>query len=331
MRAVLLASVLALASPSVDAGGPNTFTFLALEPPAVHLAGGYQIRLQPSAGERHDLLDQALALHLQDPLRGAPDSRRAAPPPGGPGPSFLAVVAGPGSRAVVGGLAAAPSAPSAPIAQQLVVSVTLEDPEFWEAWTVDQAQPEGQVGSWSFCLSREATLRAQLLVQDGVSGRVLEQAPLIYVEAASDCGATREDAAQRVTPEDALAEFAVDGLARSVADRVSPRWVAVEARLVRKGPSARGHKVLRSGDLAAATRWFVDASARDPEDVWLRYHAAVLLTAGFHFGAARDHLAGARARADELLFAEWEEEIHRRERAALMLRRMGVPQEPIRF
>lgn len=329
MRTALLAAFVALSAPSADAGGPNSFVFLALEPPPVHLAGGYVIQLQPAVGDSGRLFDQALSLHLQDPYRGAPASRRAARTPRGPGPDHFAVLQAPGLLATAGGLAAAPDVGPA---QRLVVQVLVEDAEFWEAWQIDQAHLDsGAPGSWNFCLARDATVHAQLRAFDGVDGRLVAQQDVEHVESASDCGANREDAMMRVTPEASLAEFAVDGLARLVADRVAPRWVAVEARLVRKGGAGRGHKLVRSGDLPAATRWYVDASSSSPQDPWLRYHAAVLLTAGFHFGPAREHLSAARDLADEPIFADWEEELHRRERAALMLRRMGVPQEPLRY
>ncbi len=323
MRAAFLASMLALAAPAADAGGPNTFQFLALEPPPVHLAGGYEIALEPVEGERGALFDQSLRLHLQDPWRGAPANRRAGAVPRGPGPGWFAVRDGPGLLASSGALAAAPAT------KALVVHLALEDAEYWEAWRIDPAPESG--GGWSFCLSRDATLRGRLRVLDGVTGRPVDEGPISYVESSTDCGGSRDEALQRVPAEDSLAEFALEGLAETIADRVAPRWVPVEARLVRKGGAGRGHRLIRSGDLGAATRWYLDAARKDPEDPWLHYHAALLLTAGLHFALAREHLAAARAASDELLFAEWEDELHRRERAALMLRRMGVPQEPLRF
>ncbi len=329
MRTLLLAAIVVLSAPSSGAAGPNSFVFLALEPPPVHLAGGYDIDLQPTRGSNARLLDQALTLHLRDPYRGAPASRRGALLPTGPGPNHFAVHQSPGLLAVAGSLAAAPDVGSP---QRLVIDVVVEDPEYWEAWRIDQSQLDGGAsGGWSFCLSRDATLRGHVTVRDGVDGSVISHQPIEYVESASDCGSSREDASRRVTPEATLAEFAADGLARVIADRVAPRWVPVEARLVRKGPSTRGHKTIRAGDLGAAIRWYTAAAAKSPDDPWLRYHAAVLLTAGLHFGQAKEHLSVARQLADEPLFADWAETLHQRERAALMLRRMGVPQEPVRF
>lgn len=329
MRTVFLAAIVALSAPSADAGGPNSFTYLALEPPPVHLAGGCVIQLQPAVGDSGRLFDQALALHLRDPNRGVLPHRRGLRKTPGPGPDHFEVLQAPGLLATAGGLA---SAPGIGAAQRLVVQVVVEDAEFWEAWQIDQSQVEGAAtGAWNFCISRDATVRAELTALDGVDGRVIAQQPVEYVESVTDCGVDRQEAMMRVTSEASLAEFAVDGLARTVADQVAPRWVAVETKLVRKGGAGRGHKLIRSGDLAAATRWYVDAVAKSPQDPWLRYHAALLLTVGFRFGEARDHLATARQLADDPLFAAWEEELHRRERAALMLRRLGVPQEPLRY
>jgi hypothetical protein len=326
MRSLLLAVLFCTPALSASSAGPNTFTWLALEPPPIVLAGGYDIELTNTPGDSGPLLDQALALHLQDPNRGAPLGRRIDEAQAGSRPDHFAVLAGPNQVASVRA-----AAPSSRRGQRLVLGVVLEDPEYWEAWEIDQSQNEGTSGGWSFCLSRDATLRATLTATDPVDGRVVKQTPVEYVESATDCGVDRADAARRVTPESTLAEFAVDGLARHIADQVAPRWVAIEARLVRKGGAGRGHKLARSGDLRAATRWYVDASIKSPQDPWLRYHAAVLLTAGFHFAAARENLSAARMLADDPLFEVWEEELHRRERSSLMLRRIGVPQEPVRY
>lgn len=322
MRTLIAAAVVALlGSGTAGAGGPNTLTLLALEPPAVFLAGGYDIQLDVSPSDRGKLFDQALALHLTDPNRGAPLGRAALRPPRVPGPDHFAVHGGEGATGI---LAAAPAGTNR---QQMVLRTTLEDPEYWEAWDIQQTAG----GEWRFCLGREATLRARVDVVDGADGRVLSQERVEWVEPSRECGTSREEAQQRALSEESLADFATDSLAREVANRVAPRWEEVEVRLVRKGASGRGHKLMRSGDLVAATRWYVAAAAKAGDDPWLHYHAAVLLTAGFHFGQAREHLAKARAVEDAPLFAEWEESLHERERAALMLRRMGVPQEPLRY
>ncbi len=161
---------------------------------------------------------------------------------------------------------------------------------------------------------------------------MLAEAPLEATDSSQGCGDTRREAEQRVIGEMALAQDTLGLLAVEAANQVAPRWETVSTFLIRKGGAAKGHKILRAPlDLRTATRWFVDHANAKPDDPWLRYHAAVLLTAGFHFADAREHLDAARALSDELLFASWDEELHRRERAVLMLRRLGVPQEPLAF
>lgn len=327
----LIALVLVLLPGLALGASPYKVDLTFLEPPPIHMAGGYVIELDATTGTGGPVLDELVYRELTDPTRGSEARRLPAVNPRPVGPDFLAVRPAPGLLAS----AAAPAREPGPGGQSMRVQVALEDPEFWEGWKVDQFQTaidDASPGSWSFCLTREATVRGRLRAVDGHDGSVLAEVPIKSVDASQACGDTRREAEQQVVAEVALAQDALTLLAVKVANQVAPRWETVPTFLVRKGGAARGHKLLRAPiDLRTATRWFVDRSAAQPDDPWLRYHAAVLLTAGFHFAEARDHLAAARELSDELLFSDWEEELHRRERAVLVLRRLGVPQEPVAF
>ncbi|HMV67577.1 MAG TPA: CsgG/HfaB family protein [Myxococcota bacterium] len=215
----------------------------------------------------------------------------------------------------------------------LLLTGTVGQPTFEEEWTTTTTTVVKDGTSYQVvlqCLDRTVHVGFAARTIDATTGQIA-QAPS-YRRDLGDraCKPSRGDAEAAVASVDALALRAFPGLALAAANDIAPYWRLTKLDADRNKSTSEGLDVFRKeNDLVGAAGWFLAQSEANAYDEWVRFHAAVFLTATLHFEEAHAHLDAARAINPRPVYAHFADTLSRLESDFQVLRSLGVPVEPL--
>lgn len=336
-----LSTLVLLAAPSAALAAPVELDFAFLVPPPLDLAGYSTLGVSGIDGFESTRVEDAIVAALLDDSRGLPEGVRLEGADGFEARanhfpvverSRLSTVLG--EQDLGGAISEETRARLGEVmGAGILITGTSLPPTAADAWstkTVSKKVGDDWVKVNQHCLTRTVEVTLNLRALDATTGQILLAESVANAGAMESCAGSQDEAVAVMAAPAAIALELLPPLGYAVANQVAPRWVIEQFRGERNKDTKEGIKLLKKErDLAAAAVEFRDGAQGDAYNDWLQYHAALTLAVGFHFDAAAEHLAAARAIKDRPPFRKLDERLGELRAHFDTLSDWGLPLAPI--